>query len=518
MRTAEGKPFWGEVSFYVKPTPRGDLSVCIIKDVSDRKAAEEALRRANEALESRVRERTAALHASEEKFFKAFAANPAALTLARVSDNRFVDVNETFLRLFGYTRDEVIGRTPAELGTWASLDERAAMVRELLTAGSLRNREVTFLTKARARLVGLLSCELLLIEGAEHVLAVFTDITERKRAEQFQAEQQRLLTAMVDQALDGLVVCDRTGRIMLMNQAARRLASRPIEGDALPATPQEWVQPFDDEGKPIAADDYSLARALRGEVIEGREIRLARQDGSAASLLVSAAPLRNDRQEIVGAVAAFFDITATKQAQAQLQVALQDKSTLLREVNHRFKNNLQILSNLLAMQSRFASDAARPALQASRDRVQSIATLEEQLLASAEPGRVGMQKYVTALVQSLNASYGREGVGLTVDASDAALDSDSARAVGLIVTELVANAFTHAFPDGTPGRIAVRFGSEGDAHVLEVTDTGIGLAPAAGEQPSSLGLRLVRLLTERLQGMMRIEGTAGTRVTITFPV
>jgi two-component sensor histidine kinase len=128
-----------------------------------------------------------------------------------------------------------------------------------------------------------------------------------------------------------------------------------------------------------------------------------------------------------------------------------------------------------------------------------------------------MQKYLTALVQTLTASYGRDGVALTVEASDPALDPDAARAVGLIVTELVANAYTHAFPGGAAGRITVQFGSEGDTHVLAVTDTGIGLSPDAAERSTSLGLRLVRLLAQRLGGKVSIEGTAGTRVSIAFP-
>lgn len=150
----------------------------------ERKRAEAAIRDLNAALEQRVIEATRGLRESEERFSKAFRASPASLSIARLSDGKFVEVNEAFLQSSGYTRTEVIGHTSAELGIWTDLAHRSAFLGAVRRRGFVHHQEVLLRSKDGRSHTILLSAELINIESEDHVLAVGLNITGRKQAEE----------------------------------------------------------------------------------------------------------------------------------------------------------------------------------------------------------------------------------------------------------------------------------------------------------------------------------------------
>ncbi len=150
----------------------------------ERKRAEAGIRDLNAALEQRVAEATRGLRESEERFSKAFRASPVFLSIARLSDGKFVEVNEAFLQSSGYTREDVVGHTSVALGLWTNLAQRSAFMREVQRSGFVRQQEVVLRSKDRRLQTLLLSAELINIEGEDHILAVSLDITARKRAEE----------------------------------------------------------------------------------------------------------------------------------------------------------------------------------------------------------------------------------------------------------------------------------------------------------------------------------------------
>jgi PAS domain S-box-containing protein len=155
-----------------------------IRDISERKRAEEQIRQLNQDLERRITAATAELRESQERFSKAFRASPMAISIARLKDGCFVDVNDAFLQGTGYTAAGVIGKTSADLGLWADLEERARVLYELELRGFVRNRESVIRTKAGEKRAILLSAELIEVDSAPHILAVSFDITARKLAEE----------------------------------------------------------------------------------------------------------------------------------------------------------------------------------------------------------------------------------------------------------------------------------------------------------------------------------------------
>jgi two-component sensor histidine kinase/CheY-like chemotaxis protein len=212
--------------------------------------------------------------------------------------------------------------------------------------------------------------------------------------------------------------------------------------------------------------------------------------------------------------------SARRYAEKRLRASLEEKETLLKEIHHRVKNNLQIVYSLINLQSRNMRDPkALEGLHDCGERVRAMAMVHEKLYHSDDLGSINFGEYLRDLSRSLLRSYGtRDGVSVKVEAEEMRLGIDEAVPCGLIVHELVSNCLKHAFPDGRKGLILVGLRREPGLLTLEVRDDGVGLPPDLDFQTSpSLGLRLIRLLAEQLQGSVAIGGRPGTRVAITFP-
>lgn len=215
------------------------------------------------------------------------------------------------------------------------------------------------------------------------------------------------------------------------------------------------------------------------------------------------------------------DISQIKAAQEQLRSSLAEKDVLLKEIHHRVKNNLQVVSGLLNLQAQHLDDpTGRAAFKESQNRVVTMALIHEDLYQSAELSSVDLGVYIKELAVNLFASYsiGQDKVGLALDVEQTAMVVDTAIPCGLIINELLSNALKHAFPGDRKGTVTVRFQSDGDkSYVLEVTDDGVGL-PAELEVVGgeSLGLQLVTVIVDQLGGTLEVTRDKGTSFRIAF--
>jgi PAS domain S-box-containing protein len=358
----------------------------------------------------------------------------------------------------------------------------------------------------------------------EGLSVFFRNITERRRTEDTLAAQRHLLRMLFESAAEGITVRDAQGRVTFVNAVARQRALLPPEGTTLEMAPQVWGESRDAEGKPVPLEDWPISRALRGESATAELERVTPQ--GSRFIRNSAAPLRNDRGEIIGLVAITTDLTDRKRMEDQLRQALRneeaaraDNLTLLREVHHRTKNNLQMLCDLLYLQMEALQDAGKRAvLQDTYGRIYAIARLHEQLYLSMQSGQVQLDRYFARLLDGCKDLYPAVPVVLEAPGEPLHLDLDRAIHAGLILNELVTNAAKHAFPDGRPGAIVVRLRAGGDRLELSVHDNGVGL-PANLDVPhaKSLGLRIVHILARRLQASITAENDQGAAFTIAFP-
>lgn len=205
------------------------MVITSLLDITERKLAEEALR------------------VSNEKFTKAFAASPVGIALSRGRDGLIMEVNDTWLSMFGYTREEVIEKTSLDLQFWPSPEDRAHAAAELSEKGFYHNREQKMLTRSGKSVVMLGSADIILIAGEEMILATWLDITDRKRVEQDRenllVEVQRRaaeLDAIFSSVINGLVVNAPDGRVLSANPAAQRILQMP---------PAQWNLPMEPAGR-----------------------------------------------------------------------------------------------------------------------------------------------------------------------------------------------------------------------------------------------------------------------------
>ncbi len=211
-----------------------------------------------------------------------------------------------------------------------------------------------------------------------------------------------------------------------------------------------------------------------------------------------------------------------KRAEEQIAVSLHEKEVLLREIHHRVKNNMQVITSLLRLQARKIRDKeALAAFAESQNRIRAMALVHETLYRSDYLAGVACRDYLGKLVRSLSRAYGTRAraVRVVVDADDASLDADHAIPVGLIVSELVTNAMKYAFPEDRGGEIRIAVQRDGEEELeLVVGDDGVGLPETIDLQSTAtLGLRLVRgLAEEQLGATLGIHRTGGTRFTIRF--
>ena len=226
--------------------------------------------------------------------------------------------------------------------------------------------------------------------------------------------------------------------------------------------------------------------------------------------------------QIAGAIASAQLYLERQRAEERVRASLREKEVLLKEVHHRVKNNLQVISSLLNLQSRSLRDpGAVEVFRESQNRVRSLALVHERLYRSADLARVDFGEYLRNLVSSLFASYSplvRGGVGYEIDAGETFLGVDLAIPCGLVVNELVSNALKHAFPGGRQGKILISFQrSDGGPYMLRVKDDGVGLPPGLDlANTETLGFQLVHTLTEQLAGTLEWKGEGGTEFTLTF--
>jgi PAS domain S-box-containing protein len=215
-----------------------------------------------------------------------------------------------------------------------------------------------------------------------------------------------------------------------------------------------------------------------------------------------------------------LDITTQKQVELDLQRSLREKEALLQEIHHRVKNNLQIISSLLDLQTLSIPDPkAQQAFLDSQRRIRAMALVHEQLYHVETMSRIDFGGYVRTLIEYLQQSFLSTAARVAVQISihEIWIDANAAIPCGLIINELVANAYKHAFPEGRDGTIMITCElHQANQLIVSVQDNGIGVPPPHERKPDTLGLKLVRTLARQLRGVISIDNQNGTIVKLTF--
>ncbi len=347
----------------------------------------------------------------------------------------------------------------------------------------------------------------------QRMSVVVTDLTQQKRNEKF-LSSAKLARSIIEQAGEIIIVCDQAGRII----NASCLASEYCHGNPLLKLFDESIQLHNAEtGKPI-----TFTQLVTGLNFRNIEVTLNQGGKPRRYLILNSTLLHGAELVVLGCVVTLTDITERKQIEELLRTSLAEKEVLLREIHHRVKNNLQIISSLIGLQADNVTDERTSSeLNDVRDRVLSMALIHEKLYQTSNLRQLNFADYAASLLSFLWSAHGilAEKVHLTLALETVALSIDAAVPCGLILNELVSNALKHAFPDKNGGEVTVRlqYDAANDAVCLRVHDNGIGLpAGLDWQQCKSLGLRLVRILAGQLRGTVERETGIGTEFTVAF--
>jgi two-component sensor histidine kinase len=204
---------------------------------------------------------------------------------------------------------------------------------------------------------------------------------------------------------------------------------------------------------------------------------------------------------------------------AELQAALDQRSTLLHELDHRVKNNLQLISSLMLMQARRAADpAVRDALSAMHGRLSAVGVVHRRLFQSEDVERFDLSDFVRDMVAELSGPSGRRDIAIKCDLQQALVPAAQAAPLALLINELLSNAFRHAFPPGRSGALSISIVNYDDRLWIEIADDGVGWGQGELSGGQGFGLMIVDLLARQLQARIdREDADPGVRFTVSLP-
>jgi PAS domain S-box-containing protein len=456
------------------------------------------------------RNRTAeeALRKSEERLRRVIEATPNALVTIRMT-GQIEMVNAQAERMFGYSRDELLGQ-PVEMLVPERFRRHHPELRNFFF-GDPRSRpmgagrDLYGLKKDGSEFPVEIGLNPIETDEGTMVLSAIVDISTRKRLEE-------RFRRVVESAPNAMVMINAAGGIEMVNAQAQHVFGYSRE--ELLGQPVEMLVPerFRRHHPRLRASFFGDPQSR--PMGAGRDLYGLKKDGSEFPVEIGLNPLETEEGPMV--LSAIVDISDRKHREESIQAALKEKDILLGEIHHRVKNNLQVIHSLLDLQSLKVDDeTALQLLRESQNRIRSMSLIHQTLYESKDFARVDFRSFLDTLVPTLVSSYSADPsrITLLIDAAEVSVPINAAIPCGLIVNELISNALKHAFPGGRHGEIRIGLArDESDQVELSVSDNGVGIPEELDlANASTLGLQLVALLADQLSAEILIQRANPTR-------
>ena len=432
-------------------------------------------------------------------------------------EGRILDVNQTWLDILGYAREDVIGRWFGDFLRPSSGEAFRERFPKFKERGEVHGAEFEMVRKngevAFVSFDGRIGYDAQMQFKQTHCL--LADVSARAQMERELRDREDKFRSVFEAANVGKSMTLPTGEVnpneafcLMVGYSGEELRNKKWQ-DITPAEDIEWTEK---RLEPLVNREQDSTRF---------EKRYIRKDGSILWADVSVAAKRDEQGALLYFISTVIDISERKEAEDTIRRSLLEREVMLREIHHRVKNNIQIISSLLRLQARrLDNEQAREALTESQNRIRSMALIHEKLYQTGDLARIEMADYLENTVGHLVSVYrGASGrVASCVEARGVSLDINQAIPIGLIVNELVTNALKHAFPGGRDGDLLVRLaGAEPGKMELTVRDSGIGLSdPGLLQGGSTLGLQIVHDLVRQIEGTMEVGNRGGTEIRIRF--
>lgn len=435
---------------------------------------------------------------------------------------QIVYANDHACLMLGLTRDELIGRHLWDIDPGMDAGQQKSFW-AMMKARGIARFETTHRRSDGTTVPVEITANFFSFKGEEFTFVFISDITERKKAERTLRESEERLRQAVLTYDIGIFEHDHVTDSVYCSPELRKYLG--LEEDNTVNIPipvfKDYVHP-DDRERTYAA--VARAHDPRGDGRYTNQYRVIRSDGSIRWFETRAQTFfegEGASRRAVRTVGAIADITERHLMNHALKRSLHEKDTLLREVHHRVKNNLQIIASLLHFQAKKVRDPADlAAFVDGRNRLRSMILVHEKLYQSADLSHIEFGGYLQSLVRDLQRSYSSmtRHVDVRVCADNLALPIEAALPCGMILCELLTNVFKYAFPNARTGHAEVTLKAADGRAQLTVSDDGVGLpAGFSPEHATSFGWQLIRNLTTQLGGTATVGRGAGTHVTIDFP-
>ena len=426
---------------------------------------------------------------------------------------KFIDVNKVGIERLGYTYNEFLNMTPADITAHENRSEVQKNAYNIFEKGYYEF-EIIQQAKNGRKIPVEVKSTLIELKGEKVVLSITRDITESKKAEQALKESEKKYRDLAELLPQTVFETDLNGTITFVNRVGHQIFGY---------TPEElnkginMIQILVHEDRARAIKNNQ--RILNGERLPFGEFTALKKDGNTFPIIVNTNPIIQE-DKIMGLRGILVDITELKDAENKIKSSLKDKEVLLKEVHHRVKNNMQIISSLLNLQIGYLNDEdAINVLKESQDRVKSMAMIHERLYLSKDLAQINFTDYIQNLVSNLFHSYNIKESQITpiLKIEDVNLNIETAIPCGLIINELISNCLKYAFPNKMMGEIIITLKSIEDKFELNICDNGIGLPENININTiKTLGILLVKSLTEQLDGKISIKRRNGTQFKIIF--
>ncbi|MBN2030057.1 PAS domain S-box protein [bacterium] len=465
----------------------------VTRDITEYKKAEETLKRSEERL-------------------RTFIERAPVSVFVHDLDGRILLVNNLASEYTGYSKAELSNMNVSDIDhEIISMDHRKRYwekldIHEHIKIEGIHERKDKTTYPAEIQLVKIIFRE------QPMILAFASDITERKKAEEAIQEAEKKLRLISIHMSDYIMLLDLDFKIQYINKVGQGLTQEQLLG----------TQPFlfvDKKEQMKIQRMFRLVKRTRKTV--SFETQYKQSDGHIVYFESIASPILFD-QKVTGIVVSSRDMTGRKIAEDQIKKDLKEKEVLLREIHHRVKNNLQIIKSLLNLQSyQVKSETVIKAFNECVNRIQSMAMVHEQLYYSKDFTNIPFNAYIEKISRELIKSFQLDTV-ITIDlkVKDVFLSIDKAIPLGLILNELLTNALKYAFKGRKKGRITISLILREDrSYELVFQDNGVGMPENVDfKKTESLGLYLVKILIEQIDGAVTVKKQNGTIYQIVFPI
>ncbi len=345
------------------------------------------------------------------------------------------------------------------------------------------------------------------------------DVTQQKRAEIELEKVSNFLKFIVDNANDWLTVMDDSMNVLVWNKAAETISG--YESEDIVGGTEIWKWLYPDKTAREAVKERFNRILGGGEMDQDHETVIKTKYGGERTVAWNASRHFDENGLVIGVIEVGRDVTERKKAEERIRANLREKEILLKEIHHRVKNNLQIISSLLHLQSKKVSDdVSHLMFMESMNRIRTMSLLHAKLYESDDLAKIDFGEYLSTLTSFLFQSYGvnSEVVAYEIDVGDIHLSIDTGIPCGLIANELISNALKYAFPEGRKGKISLFLKETADSeYELRISDDGVGLPEGIDiGAKDTLGMQLIGSLTDHLDGTVEIDRSGGTAFVIRF--